>query len=134
MCYVSIVNTSTHPHANIQVLFGFYTLRYQWHSSSLILLKVTFPLWLNADILAGPVAPTTKPLDPEKFIKLAAKHPRAVLSIGWTTQYGGNITAGEYTREQIGTMLRMINTHRVNQTVTFPVSFTVAVVVNLCKK
>ncbi|XP_073949913.1 protein FAM151A isoform X2 [Choristoneura fumiferana] len=83
--------------------------------------EVTFPLWLNADILAGPVAPTAKPLDPEKFIKLAAKHPRAVLSIGWTTQYGGNITEGEYTREQIGTMLRMVNTHRVNQTITFPV-------------
>ncbi|XP_063618323.1 protein FAM151A isoform X2 [Cydia splendana] len=83
--------------------------------------EVTFPLWLNADILPGPVAATTKPLDPEKFIKLASNHPRAVLSVGWTTRYGGNITEGEYTRQQIGTMLRMVNALKVNQTITFPV-------------
>ncbi|XP_061704088.1 protein FAM151A isoform X3 [Cydia pomonella] len=83
--------------------------------------EVTFPLWLNADILPGPVAATTKPLDPEKFIKLASQHPRAVLSVGWTTRYGGNITEGEYTRQQIGTMLRMVNALKVNQTITFPV-------------
>ncbi|XP_063359055.1 protein FAM151A isoform X1 [Cydia amplana] len=83
--------------------------------------SVTFPLWLNADILPGPVAATTKPLDPEKFIKLASNHPRAVLSVGWTTRYGGNITEGEYTRQQIGTMLRMVNALKVNQTITFPV-------------
>ncbi|XP_063377955.1 protein FAM151A isoform X3 [Cydia fagiglandana] len=83
--------------------------------------EVTFPVWLNADILPGPVAATTKPLDPEKFIKLASNHPRAVLSVGWTTRYGGNITEGEYTRQQIGTMLRMVNALKVNQTITFPV-------------
>lgn len=80
-----------------------------------------FPLWLNADILPGPVDATTKPVDPDKFIQLGMKHPRAVLSIGWTTNYGGNITEGEYSREQIGTMLRKVNEHRIDQTVTFPV-------------
>ncbi|CAG9579052.1 unnamed protein product [Danaus chrysippus] len=83
--------------------------------------EVTFPLWLNADILPGPIKATTKPVDAEKFIQLASKHPRAVLSIGWTTNYGGNITEGEYSREQIGSMLRLVNEHNVNQTVTFPV-------------
>lgn len=83
--------------------------------------QVTFPLWLNADILPGPIKATTKPVDAEKFIQLASKHPRAVLSIGWTTNYGGNITEGEYSREQIGSMLRLVNEHNVNQTVTFPV-------------
>ncbi|CAG4999250.1 unnamed protein product [Parnassius apollo] len=82
--------------------------------------EVTFPLWLNADILPGPVNATSIPVDPLKFIALGAKHPRAVLSLGWTTNYGGNITLGEYSREQIGTMLRLVN-ERVNQTVTFPV-------------
>ncbi|XP_050668771.1 protein FAM151A isoform X2 [Leptidea sinapis] len=81
----------------------------------------TFPLWLNADILPGPVDAPTKPVDAGKFLKLASKHPRAVLSIGWTTKYGGNITEGEYSRDQIGAMLRLVNEHHINQTVTFPV-------------
>ncbi|XP_072938810.1 protein peste-like [Epargyreus clarus] len=83
--------------------------------------EITFPLWLNADILPGPVDAKTKPVDPVKFLKLGANHPRAVLSIGWTTNYGGNITEGEYSREQIGSMLRLVNENHVNQTVTFPV-------------
>ncbi|XP_052755031.1 protein FAM151A isoform X2 [Galleria mellonella] len=83
--------------------------------------EIHFPLWLNADILAGPVEATTKPVDPVKFLTLGAKHPRSVLSIGWTTNYGGNITEGEYSREQIGAMLRLIHENHINQTVTFPV-------------
>lgn len=86
------------------------------------LLQITYPVWLNADILPGPVKATTTPVDPVKFLTLGAKHPRTVLSIGWTTRYGGNITEGEYSRDQIGTMLRMINEYHINQTVTFPVS------------
>ncbi|XP_075974436.1 protein FAM151B isoform X2 [Anticarsia gemmatalis] len=80
-----------------------------------------FPIWLNADILPGPVDSQVKPVDPAKFLELGSKHPRAVLSVGWTTNYGGNLTEGEYSGEQIGTMLRMINEHHINQTVTFPV-------------
>ncbi|XP_013187139.1 protein FAM151B isoform X2 [Amyelois transitella] len=83
--------------------------------------EVNFPIWLNADILPGPVEATTKPVDAERFLKLGATHPRTVLSIGWTTRFGGNITEGEYSREHIGTMLRMIHENHVNQTVTFPV-------------
>ncbi|KAM3963668.1 protein FAM151A isoform 2-T2 [Aphomia sociella] len=83
--------------------------------------EIHFPLWLNADILPGPVEATTKPVDPAKFLTLAAKYPRAVLSIGWTTNFGGNITEGEYTREHIGAMLRLIHENHINQTVTFPV-------------
>ncbi|XP_045494820.1 protein FAM151A isoform X1 [Colias croceus] len=83
--------------------------------------EFTFPLWLNADILPGPVDATTKPVDPVKFLTLGSKHPRAVLSVGWTTLYGGNITEGEYSREEIGSMLRLLNENHVNQTVTFPV-------------
>ncbi|CAH0406781.1 unnamed protein product [Chilo suppressalis] len=81
----------------------------------------SFPLWLNADILPGPVKATTKPVDADKFLKLSAEHPRCVLSVGWTTNYGGNITEGEYSREHIGTMLRKLHENHINQTVTFPV-------------
>ncbi|KAJ8721183.1 hypothetical protein PYW07_001958 [Mythimna separata] len=90
-------------------------------SQELINKYQALPVWLNADILPGPVDATTKPVDPAKFLKLGSKHHCAVLSVGWTTNYGGNITEGEYTTEQIGTMLRMINENHINQTVTFPV-------------
>ncbi|XP_059055529.1 protein FAM151A [Achroia grisella] len=83
--------------------------------------EIHFPLWLNADILPGPVDATTKPVDPAKFLSLGAKHPRSVLSVGWTTNYGGNITEGEYNRDQIGAMLRQLHENHINQTVTFPV-------------
>ncbi|CAH3869576.1 protein FAM151A isoform X1 [Pieris brassicae] len=82
---------------------------------------VSFPLWLNADILAGPIDAETKPVDPEKFLTMGSKHKRAVLSVGWTTHYGGNNTEGEYSRDQIGSMIRLLNENHVNQTVTFPV-------------
>ncbi|KAF9813243.1 hypothetical protein SFRURICE_019724 [Spodoptera frugiperda] len=39
------------------------------------------PIWLNADILPGPVDATTKPVDPVKFLKLGSKHACAVLSV-----------------------------------------------------
>ncbi|KAI5633914.1 hypothetical protein NE865_13376 [Phthorimaea operculella] len=84
--------------------------------------EINFPVWLNADILPGPIKATTKPVDPQKFLSLGSKHPRAVLSLGWTTKYGDiNKTEGEYSRDQIGTMLRMITESKINQTVTFPV-------------
>ncbi|XP_023934286.1 protein FAM151A isoform X2 [Bicyclus anynana] len=82
--------------------------------------EVTFPLWLNADILPGPIKATTKPVDPDKFLELASKHARAVLSVGWTTAHAPNSSEGEYNRDQIGDMLRLLNNHRINQTVTFP--------------
>lgn len=84
--------------------------------------QVTFPLWLNADILSGPVDSTTKPVDAQQFLKLSADHQRAVLSIGWTTKYGGNITKGEYTKDHTDAMLRVLKDLNVAQTVTFPVS------------
>ncbi|CAK1540785.1 unnamed protein product [Leptosia nina] len=93
----------------------------QDHIAPFLKPDITFPIWLNADILPGPVDAETKPVDPEKFLSLGSKHKRAVLSVGWTTQYGGNITEGEYSRDQIGSMLRMLNEHHINQTVTFPV-------------
>jgi hypothetical protein len=51
-------------------------------------LQLTIPLWLNADILKGPVNATEDPLpvDAKRFIAGAAKLPQALLSIGWTTR------------------------------------------------
>ncbi|XP_037975282.1 protein FAM151B isoform X2 [Plutella xylostella] len=83
--------------------------------------KEKFPLWLNADILPGPVDAPAKPVDPVQFLKLGSQHPHAVLSIGWTTQIGGEIKEGEYSREHIGKMIQIVNENKVSQNVTFPV-------------
>lgn len=48
---------------------------------------MTFPVWLNADILRGPVDADTEPVDAKQFLSLASKTlPESTLSIGWTTK------------------------------------------------
>ena len=50
------------------------------------------PLWLNADIITGPVDATATPLEPGRFLKLCQTYfPDAVLSVGWTTKFGPDI-------------------------------------------
>ncbi|GBO98683.1 Protein FAM151B [Eumeta japonica] len=83
--------------------------------------EVNFQLWLNADILPGPVNSSTVPVDAFRFLKLSSGHPRAVLSIGWTTNYGGDVTSGRYEEGHAEEMLRVLKESLVSQTVTFPV-------------
>ncbi|KFM72756.1 Protein FAM151B, partial [Stegodyphus mimosarum] len=50
--------------------------------------KLNFSLWLNADILSGPINSTTPPLPPDIFLSLCHQYfPNAVLSLGWTTYW-----------------------------------------------
>ncbi|XP_016837181.1 protein FAM151A isoform X2 [Nasonia vitripennis] len=88
--------------------------------------NVTVPLWLNADILKGPVNATDepKPVDAAEFLKEAAKLPQTLLSIGWTTRLEettANVTSGKYLTEQIDAMVKVIQDQKVNQSVTYPV-------------
>ena len=47
--------------------------------------QLTFPLWLNADILQGPGG-NPHPVDADLFLDLCFQHfPSATLSIGYTT-------------------------------------------------
>jgi len=49
--------------------------------------KIKGPLWLNSDIIAGPVNATTQPVDAKQFLNLTQTYfPSAVLSVGWTTR------------------------------------------------
>ncbi|XP_039949424.1 protein FAM151B isoform X1 [Bactrocera tryoni] len=86
---------------------------------------MTQPVWLNADIIHGPVNQTsTVPVDPERFFAGAAKFESAVLSIGWTTRWGANFTDGAYTEQQIDEMLLAIKNNNVTakqHPITFPV-------------
>ncbi|XP_077276580.1 protein FAM151B isoform X1 [Temnothorax americanus] len=97
-------------------------------SSKSILTKLRpalkYPVFLNADILSGPVNATTAPLNAKDFLKGANDTiPEAVLSVGWTTRYGkeSNITEGRYTTEQLKKMVDTLKENRVTQPVTYPV-------------
>ncbi|XP_011180365.1 protein FAM151B isoform X2 [Zeugodacus cucurbitae] len=86
---------------------------------------MSHPVWLNADIIRGPVNQTsTIPVDPARFFAGAAKFETSVLSIGWTTRWGANYTDGAYTEQEIDEMLHAIKNNNVTakqHPITFPV-------------
>ncbi|XP_020715972.1 protein FAM151B isoform X1 [Ceratitis capitata] len=86
---------------------------------------MSHPVWLNADIISGPVNQSdTVPVDPARFFAGAAKFESAVLSIGWTTRWGANYTEGAYTAQEIDEMLLAIKNNNVTEKqhpITFPV-------------
>lgn len=50
-------------------------------------MQLKYPIFLNADILSGPVNATTDPLNATQFLKEANDIlPESVLSVGWTTR------------------------------------------------
>lgn len=80
-------------------------------------------VWLNADIVQGPVDNTKDPVDPELFLGACSAYPTATLSIGWTTTWGSNYTHGEYTQAQVNKMKEVIKDNSVphKSPITFPV-------------
>ncbi|XP_046738819.1 protein FAM151B isoform X2 [Diprion similis] len=85
--------------------------------------NMTFPVWLNADILDGPVNSSLigEPVDATKFLQLAVTHlPNATLSLGWKTRYGTdyNITDGSYSEANVEEMIKTIS--NVSLPITYP--------------
>lgn len=84
----------------------------------------TKDVWLNADIVQGPVEDTKAPVDPLQFLEACRKYPTATLSIGWTTTWGADYTDGKYTQLQVNAMKEVITDNHVPQLkspITFPV-------------
>lgn len=94
--------------------------------------QIQYPLWINADILPGPVDSQVVPVDAQRFLNESDPFPCAMLSIGWTTKYGGDIVEGFYTEYQIDDMLKTLERHETNQKCTFPVRAGIAA--NSCDK
>jgi len=93
-------------------------------------LKITVPLWLNADIVAGPVKAATRPLDAARFLSLVKQFfPLAVISVGWTTRFGPDITTmppsivtdGSYSSDQVKSLRDALVDAEIHQPVTFPI-------------
>lgn len=84
-----------------------------------------FPVWINADIISGPVNNTqTEPVDPDRFFSGCQKLANSTLSIGWTTRWGSNFTDGSYTPEQITKMVAAIRNNGMDSgyhPITFPI-------------
>ncbi|XP_037960940.1 protein FAM151B isoform X2 [Teleopsis dalmanni] len=91
----------------------------------LMLPKMKCPIWLNADILKGPVDENeTIPVDPQRFFMGCRKFKDAVISIGWTTFWREEITNPFYTTDQVQQMLDVIkkfDIYNYGQKLTFPV-------------
>ncbi|XP_026668725.1 protein FAM151B isoform X2 [Ceratina calcarata] len=82
-----------------------------------------FPLFINADILPGPVNANTTPVDAKEFLTQTKSFKNCTLSVGWTTRYGSkdNVTEGGYTDEQIKEMVKVLKEQQVTQPITYPV-------------
>ncbi|KAH8352286.1 hypothetical protein KR084_003166, partial [Drosophila pseudotakahashii] len=87
--------------------------------------SMTYPVWINADILSGPVDQNkTVPVDADRFFAGCMRYKQAVLSIGWTTNWGADFRDGEYTQDQCDAMLESLTANNVlstGQGITFPV-------------
>ena len=84
---------------------------------------IKLPVFLNADILSGPVNSTDTPVDAVSFLSAAKAYPNYTLSIGWTTRYGvkPNVTEGSYTKEQVQAMIDTVKGQNITQPITYPV-------------
>ena len=81
-------------------------------------------VWLNADIVQGPVEDTKDPVNPVTFLEACRQYPNATLSIGWTTKWGSDYTTGQYTQAQVNRMKEVITDNKVPEArspITFPV-------------
>lgn len=86
---------------------------------------MSYPIWLNADIVDGPVNQNVAlPVNPERFFAGCAPFEKAVLSIGWTTKWFTTVNDGSYTRKDTKAMLEAIRNNNITKTgqpITFPV-------------
>ncbi|XP_071519735.1 protein FAM151B isoform X2 [Panulirus ornatus] len=85
--------------------------------------SINFPLWLNADILKGPVENDDEPVDANQFLTWCAESfPQATLSVGWKTKFtSADDSAGAYTEEMVKEMLGTLEANGIAQPVTFPI-------------
>ncbi|XP_071454758.1 protein FAM151B isoform X2 [Hetaerina americana] len=91
--------------------------------------EMVFPVWLNADILQGPVESQKTPVDADAFLYACRTiFPQVTLSVGWTTLYGSDEgyeppenSTPAYSQRHVLDMLDALRMNSVSQPVTFPV-------------
>jgi len=92
--------------------------------------KLKMPLWLNADVVRGPVRSETRPINATVFLNWVKTHfPGATLSVGCTTRFGPNldnpflsvVKDGSYTLDHVTRLRDVLLTAGVQQPTTFPI-------------
>lgn len=93
------------------------------HASKDILQKLntaTYPVFINADILAGPNEAKEPTVKADEFLKDVKELTNVTLSLGWTTSTEKEGTAG-YTEQQVSDMLKKVQDEKLSQPITYPV-------------
>jgi len=89
--------------------------------------RMDFPVWINADILSGPVNNIlTKPVDADVFFQGSKDFTNVVLSPGWTTKWSEKAATdddddGHYTIDQVNEMIDAIKRNEIRNGLTFPI-------------
>lgn len=72
----------------------------------------------------GPNNPEATPVDAWTFLMLCrTRFPKAIISIGWTTNLDGQMKTG-YSREMVDHMASLVREYNLMQPLTFPVNAT----------
>lgn len=70
---------------------------------------MNYPVWINADIIAGPLNSTeSTPVNATRFLNGCKLLTSSTLSIGWTTRWGSDFDEGSYNDTQIDNMIDAI--------------------------
>uniref|UniRef100_A0A674PLJ3 Family with sequence similarity 151 member B n=1 Tax=Takifugu rubripes TaxID=31033 RepID=A0A674PLJ3_TAKRU len=84
-----------------------------------VLAKTNLPVWINADVLAGPGG-HAQPLDPQAFLSAVRDlPPHVVLSLGWTTGWTAGMDNPGYSWDMVRVMEGVCRA--LQHPVTFPV-------------
>lgn len=84
--------------------------------------QMRFPVWVNADILPGPVNNVdTTPVDADRFLQACNTLSDPIISVGWTTLWDGDHRVGQYTEEHANELFDAINRNVMDHAITIPV-------------
>lgn len=86
--------------------------------------NATFPVFLNADILAGPVKADAPDVLPNTFVEAAKSYGNLTLSIGWTTKTVGGNAANQtegYLEEHVKAVIDLLKDKKLSQPITYAV-------------
>ncbi|XP_076655424.1 protein FAM151B isoform X2 [Halictus rubicundus] len=84
----------------------------------------TYPVFINADIFAGPVDAEAAKVTPNTFLNDVKKYDNVTLSLGWTTKVKDAKNAslnGSYTAEKVKEMIDTVTLQKLSQPITYAV-------------
>lgn len=76
-------------------------------------------MWINADIIKGPLNILTIPVDPNIFLSTGKIFDKSVFSLGWTTTQP--VLGLKYSMDQMNEMIKVIQDNNITQDITFAV-------------